>query len=119
MAIVWPTSLPEFVLNDGFSEQPPTTGTATKMDSGPKKRRRRFTAGERPLKVKLALTEDQVEILDSFFVDDLAGGALTFDWVHPRTGATVEMVFTDCKPPRYSTPGGEKWYAEMELEILP
>lgn len=120
MAIVWPTTLPEFVLSDGYSEEAPKTSIATKMDYGPKKRRRRSTAAERPFKLRIALTADQVEILDDFFVNDLAGGALLFDWVHPRTGAAVEFGFTDCKPPKYSNPGGgEKWYADIEIEVMP
>lgn len=118
--IVWPSTLPEYVLIANYKETAPKTAVAQSMDIGPAKRRRRGSAS-RKFVVRLALEEAQVEILDNFFLNTLAGGALPFDWVHPRTRSSATMAFTDCKPPEYRQPdtGGEKWYADMEVEILP
>jgi hypothetical protein len=90
------------------------------MEYGPPKRRRRSTAGIRTIKCRLALTTEQVDILDAFFLSDLAGGALTFEWVHPRTRVLSTLAFTECKPPVYNDAGGgEKFYADFSLDILP
>lgn len=84
----WPVSLPQTPLIEGYSEQPPNIIIETKMDAGPPKARRRFSTGIRPIKIRMLMTTAQVEILDVFFVTTLQGGALTFDYNHPRTGAS-------------------------------
>jgi hypothetical protein len=84
----WPVSLPQTPLIAGYSEQPPDIIVETKMDAGPPKARRRFSAGIRPIKVKMLMTTAQVETLDVFYITTLAGGALTFDYTHPRTEAS-------------------------------
>ena len=114
----WPASLPQLVAVEGYEESPPETALRTEMEAGPAKLRRRFTAGVRPLSVLLDLDAAQVETLDGFFVTDLAGGSLRFDWVHPRTQATVELRFL--RPPVYRPLGSDAaWRAALHLEILP
>ncbi len=63
------------------------TTLETQMDAGPPKARRRFSAGERKLDIKMIMTEAQVVTLDAFYVSTLSGGALTFDYTHPRTSS--------------------------------
>lgn len=115
----WPATLPDDVLVDGYDESPPETVVRTEMDAGPAKIRRRFTAGVRPLKVTLdRMTRTQVAALDELYVDTLEGGALPFDWTHPRTLGDVTFRFT--RPPRYRPIGsGALWNAELELEVMP
>ena len=71
-----------------MTETPPDTTLETQMDAGPPKARRRFSAGIRKLDMKMIMTAAQVATLDAFYVTTLSGGALTFDYAHPRTGAT-------------------------------
>lgn len=112
----WPLTLPQYLDQDGYSEKPPKIMIRTSMDAGIPKRRRRFSSGVRPLTAQLLLTFDETQILDDFFMNTLAGGSMTFDWVHPRTQLPCKMGFTDA--PTY-TPMGVAFVVTMELEIMP
>lgn len=114
---VWPVSLPQDVLIDGYDERPPDTTLRSTMDEGPAKVRRRFTAGVRVFSVTVALTRAQVETLDAFYRTDLQGGALRFDWTHPRTLAAVQFRFI--AGPRYVPQSQTEWLTQLQLEILP
>lgn len=115
---VWPASLPQDVLVEGYDEAMPDLALRTEMDAGPAKVRRRFTAGVRTFKVGSAMTRAQVATLDTFFVTTVQGGALSFDWTHPRTQAAATFRFT--RPPRTAPEaGGQRWRVELELEIMP
>ena len=114
----WPVGLPQLIAVDGYGETPPDTTLRTGMDAGPAKVRRRSTAGIRPLSVQLDLDAAQVETLDGFYVATLQGGALAFDWVHPRTQAIATLRFV--RPPAYRPQGSDAaWRAVMQLEVLP
>jgi hypothetical protein len=114
----WPPGLPQLVAVEGYDEAPPDLTVRTQMDAGPAKVRRRFTAGVRALSLQLDLDSAQVETLDVFFDATLQGGALAFDWVHPRTQAAATLRFV--RPPVYR-PGASDaaWQAVLQLEILP
>ena len=115
---VWPASLPQLVAVDGYGESPPDTALRSGMDTGPAKVRRRTTAGIRPLSVQQHLDAGQVEILDAFYVETLQGGALAFDWVHPRTQSLATLRFV--RPPAYRPQGSDAaWRSIMQLEIVP
>jgi hypothetical protein len=114
----WPLSLPQRPLAQGYNEQAPNTVIRTQMEAGPPKVRRRFTAGIRILGLQLQLTAEQVETLDGFHDATLQGGALAFDWVHPRTGLAMTCRFAE--PPSYvPIARGRLWTATIKLEILP
>ncbi len=56
--------------------------------------------------------------LDDFYASTLAGGALQFDWVHPRTSAALAYRFVE--PPAYAPVArGRLWTATLKLEVLP
>lgn len=114
----WPITLPQRVLADGYQEPLPEMTIRSEMDAGPAKVRRRFTAAVRTIRCQLALTAAQVTTLDTFYVTTLAGGSLSFDWVHPRTQATVAFRFA-APPQLQPETGGSSWIASLELEILP
>lgn len=119
---VWPPSLPSPKVAD-LTETAVDVVVRTAMDAGLPKVRRRFTAAPRPISATLALTRAQVATLDTFFVDTLEGGALTFDWIDHRTGEDAVYRFTT-KPqyrplaPRQAA-ATEIWRATLELEIIP
>lgn len=117
MPAAWPGTLPQDVLVAGYAEQPPDLALRTQMDIGPAKLRRRQTAAPRPLKVTVGLTRAQVATLDAFYLTDLAGGTLSFTWVHPRTLAGVTFRFVS--RPGYVPESGASWLADLDLEILP
>ena len=116
--VTWPASLPQEPLAEGFTEQAPNTIIRSQMEAGPAKLRRRFTAGTRNFDCQLYLSADQAEALDAFYVSTLAGGALSFDWKHPRTQAAVTFRFVE--PPSYKpVKRGTAWQASLKLEVLP
>lgn len=95
---VWPPSLPQAPLIDGYSDTLPKTTVRTQMDAGPAKARSRFTAGVEPVKYTLPhLTNDQKETLKGFFNNTLSGGALSFDWIDPTQEQTTGLTgFGSC-----------------------
>lgn len=114
--VAFPISLPAPAL-DSLKETPPRNIKRTQMDRGPDKIRRVTTANTRPISFTLKLTPAQTQILDDFFVNDTRSGSLSFDFVHPRTGATVKARFTD--EPSYSEQQGVLYTCSVGLEILP
>ena len=116
--IVWPASLPQRVLAQGYAETFPDTVARAKMDAGPDKVRRRFTAAARDFEGSLRLTPAQAATLESFFHSDTAGGSLAFDWSHPRTGAAVSFRFKGA-PRLTAIERGQRYQASLRLEILP
>ncbi len=113
----WPITLPETFIRDGYKESPPNNLSRGKTDTGPAMVRKKTSANIRPVQGRLALTHAQVEILDDFYETDLASGALSFDWTHPRTGIAAEFRFLS--PPDYSADNDGGFYADCNLEILP
>ena len=113
----WPATLPQSPLTEGFTETAPATVLRTEMDQGPAKIRQKTTAGVRRLGLGFILSKAQTAILDAFFTADAKGGAVAFDFPHPRTGTTLSCRFTE--PPRYQALNGELFRATLALEVLP
>ena len=89
MAAVWPASLPQRFLLQGYREQLPDPVIRTQMDAGPPKARRRYTAAYRPIQGRLHCSAAQTATLEEFHQTVCAGGSLPFDWVNSRTGAVA------------------------------
>lgn len=113
----WPVTLPTAPLNDGFRETIPVTAVRTEMDAGPAKIRRRTTAGVRRLALSYLLTASQVDTLESFVSGDIAGGALSFTFPHPRTDSLLNCRFA--RLPEHATLNGGFFKTSFELEVLP
>jgi len=113
----WPDALPAYPLLDGFHETPPKTALRTDMEQGPAKVRLRTTAGVRTMSLKYLMNKTQVTALETFYLATLQGGALTFDFIHPRNNGTISCRFT--KPPEYATSNGNFFKVSVELEALP
>lgn len=139
-APTWPTSLPQALLTRNYKETAPNLVIRTQMDAGPAKVRRRFTAGIRAIEGLLVLDEDQLAVLDNFFLSDCQGGALSFSWTYQREWQDVDFdadtdtntdsdtrpvswapaTFRFVKPPAYSDTGdGRHYEVTLSLEILP
>ncbi len=116
---VWPSAggFPQEPLYQNFQEDTPQLTVRTRMDTGPAKVRRRFTAGPRNFKIALSLTKAQVETLDVFYVTTCEGGALSFDWKHPRTGVAKTCRFI--AGVNYRAEANDVWRATFDMEILP
>lgn len=117
----WPAQLPQ----DQFlnlTDQQQDSVLRTNMETGPPSRRARFTAVTRAVDVPIMMTGDQRAVFDDFYRDDLAFGALAFDWEDPSTDATVSFAFRS--PPKWTLrrgglPAARIWQSSLELEIQP
>jgi hypothetical protein len=113
----WEASLPQKLLLDGYGESPADTTIESSMDMGPKKIRRRFTAGVRPVTGNIIVTTTQLATFKTFFTSTLLGGALRFSWTEPPGHTTAcEMRFTGV-PSWVSL--GKLYKISLSLEILP
>lgn len=116
--INWPETLPPVLRLEWLSDTLPQSVIRTQMETGPHKQRRRFTAAVEPLTGTLLLSADQTVIFDAFYRDALQMGALSFNWIHPRTLQSVEMRIIGNNPPKYSPAGGQ-YVLSLNLEVLP
>ena len=117
----WPTTLPQDLLQSGYSQALPDNVIKTSVDRGPEQRRPRFTSAVAPLSGRMIMTEAQIQTLDTWFSDDIAYGALSFTFPNPMdlTGtSTISVVFA--QPPSWdNSPGGPKFDVSLVMEIQP
>lgn len=113
----WPNTLPQYVLQDGFSEKVEDQLIESQMDAGRAKTRRRFTAPLRLLNVSLNLTAAQRTAFETFYFTTLQAGALPFTWVNPITQAAADMRFRN-PAPQYASLGGDLSRVSFAVEVL-
>lgn len=113
----WPTSLPDEIIQAGYSQSAPDVVQRSQMDAGPAKTRRRFTAGVSPFTARGMLTAAQLVTLRTFHDTTLQGGAIRFSWDDPITADSVELRFTS--PIGWSARGPDLFEVSMDLEVLP
>lgn len=113
----WPSQLPAYPLLDGFRETLPETALRTDMEQGPAKVRLRTTAAVTRLVCNYLMSKAQVAALDTFYQATLQGGALSFEFLHPRRNETVMARFI--RPPEYMAGKGGFFRVAAELEVLP
>lgn len=90
----WPTGI-RYDWRD-LSETPESVVERTQMDRGVPKQRRR--ASDARVEVQLTLhfsTATEVAAFETWFYDTIDAGQAFFDWVHPRTGATLQAQLVD------------------------
>lgn len=116
MASAWPASLPEYVLQQGFSETLPDTTIQSSMEAGRPKTRRRYTSNYSVFTVAIAMELAQRVTFEEFYNTTLRGGSLPFTWVHPLHRSPCTMQFR--KPvPKFSV-NGNKHIVTAAVEII-
>ena len=70
-----------------------------------------------PAPVYGSVNAAQAATFKSFFEETTAGGALPFDWVHPREGTSAEFRFVEA--PRVSALTGTLFSVAVKLEQMP
>lgn len=113
---VWPETLPDEALIEGYSRAFPNKLLRSSMETGPAKVRRRVTSGVAPLKGAIYMSRAQLTTFTTFYETTLAGGSLRFSWTDPVTNTSVEIRFAE--PPSWTLVGVEA-KVEFSLEILP
>jgi hypothetical protein len=113
---VWPATLPQYFLRDGYSETDPDNLISSDTSIGPAKLRRRSTSAIRPIAGTIVVTEAQYAIFQSFRANDIKSGALPFTFPDPHTRAAILVRLHG--PPTYSV-DGKDWHIGIALEVLP
>lgn len=106
-------ALPEKPLESGYAETRPNGTVSFAVDAGAAKRRQRFTSVKKRYACSFALTNVQAQELDDFYYSIASQGVAPFNWVDPRTGASIEARFV--APPKH-TPNGQEFVASCEFE---
>lgn len=114
----WPSSLPQYLSSDSFTLAPQSSVVSSSMDIGPPKIRRRFTGTWSKISASLTLSADQWTVLWTFYDTTLAGGVLTFSWVHPVTRASCTMRFDPESVPAVTDTIGASAIVTLALEIV-
>lgn len=117
----WPASLPQNQFLN-LTDQRQDARVRTKMDAGPAKMRRRFTAAVRTFVAPIEVNGTQRQAFDSFWINDTQEGSLSFSWSDPVTDETVNFRFV--APPTWTlevggTTASRLWRAHLHLEVLP
>lgn len=92
---VWPNTLPTDVLIEGYSYQPGNNLVATEMEVGSPKVRRRSSSAPAAEQWAFVLTYAQKVIFEAFYADQLAQGALTFEFGEPGAPVEPSLFLTD------------------------
>lgn len=114
---VWPITLPQVLLLEGFSSAPPQNFISTPMEVGQAKRRRRDVAAVYPVQGNIHCTAAQLATLWAFYRTTLADGSLRFDWTEPVTGNAATYLFKE--PFAYVAVGGGRYRVSLSLEAQP
>lgn len=111
---VWPTSLPQKPLAEGFAEATAPNVVRSENDAGPTNARRRYTVPVKRYQLRMLFTTAQVATFETFFESTLASGVLPFDWVDPRTQSAESFVILERGSYEQALPG--YWYVSFAME---
>lgn len=126
---VWPPSLPQSPIANGYKESMPSNLIRSDAEYGPAKVRKR--GGAKPIVVSASyiLSTEEVEILDEFMYESIGGGAICFDWPRPRFSTTQDgtryvrarIVPSSDSLYNKSNVGNtvDFWQVDLNLEIFP
>jgi len=119
---VFPILLTRKPLVSALTESPAKAVVRSDMDAGPAIVRRRFTGENPTFAVELQLTRLDLALFHEFYTVTTKAGSLSFEWIHPRTGAVADFRFLEGPQYRPLAPrgtGSEWWVASFPVEILP
>lgn len=120
MLPIWPISLPQQPLREGFSLRQSSNLLRSEGDSGIAKVRRRGAPRPVTFTCRFRMTDSQRETLAGFVSATLQDGALRFEMPHPVSGATVEVRIVPEGDALFSSvPRGLGWLVSMTFEVLP
>ena len=113
----WPSTLPSYVLQQGYGEDLPDQVLRTPMEGGTMKSRRRFSARFDQIDIRLIMSAAQVATFETFYFTTLDGGVVVFDWTHPRkqVAATMQII----SKVKISPADGDNYYVNFKVEIKP
>jgi len=113
--IVWPEILPCGLLADAFSKQTQSNVIRTRMDAGPNKVRRRYTAKTTNYSGNQVYDTAELMVFEQFYHSVIADGVLRFIFCDPISGEQAEFRF---RSDPVITDAGGLFSVSMSLERL-
>ena len=121
MPVLWPLTLPwddEAIKYDTIEEAQDRL-LFTPTSAGPGKLRQRYTVGPANLSIPIVLSDTELTTLMDFYHDTLGGGALEFEWIHPRTGAGQYFRFQPGVMPAAQIISPNRYRVTLALQMVP
>ena len=91
MAEIWPAQLQDYVNEESFSQSGRPITLKSQNESGPSKRRRRFTKAIFDLSCTITIDRDDYQVFEDFFYTTLGAGVKAFAFDDPITGVPSEF----------------------------
>lgn len=113
--IMWPLSLPQYPLVQGYQDTPGRAVIVSDFDVGPKRQRKRSSAAMRKVTATYYMRNSVKSDWESFY--ELSLGR-SFWWPDPMQGGAYvyARIANDVK----LTPQGPSWFSlQLELEVWP
>jgi hypothetical protein len=112
---LWPATLPQCPILNGFSEQRQRNAVSFNPDVGPPKLRRRSSTSGVVASIVFHMTINELEIFRTFFVDTLEDGPISFQWQHPLDGLIYDWWFDAKESPRIERVTSDTAYVSFNL----
>jgi hypothetical protein len=117
---IWPTSLPQEALSNGYSEAYPNNLLRSETDAGFGKVRNKGATPPFTFVIPMQFTMAQLTDFLNFYQNVLRNGALRFEHKHYRTGQTVEMRLKPQGEDFFVVQkDGHNWKTTLKIEVLP
>jgi hypothetical protein len=114
---VWPPELQQYLNEESFTRVKQDTNITTQVETGPVKKRRRFTNPQIYLNATIWVHKDDYTVLEDWYDNGLSNGTDTFDFVDPPTGRIETFRFV---APFTTVPlGGVYYQVSMQWESIP
>lgn len=117
MTALWPNSLPQSPLVDGYSEIIKRPKVSFSPDVGPPIQRRKGTVKLSSISINMVMTSAQVEQFEAFHDDTLSGGALPFLFSHPRTENQITAWIPGDEPFQVNSISPSHWTVSFVLLV--
>lgn len=123
--ILWPSSLPQDVLRDGYGETAQAPKYSVQTDNSQPIERPKTTLRAVKITCAMDMTDAQLALFENFVFSDLGQGAEEFYMLHPRLRRQVRCKITGDEPysTQQMTPGygsrPARWKIAMTLMVYP
>lgn len=118
MTSVWPSSLPQFVLVDGYAEQPRMANVAFESDTGPPLERPKGTISLVDIAQSMIMTDAQLATFEDFVFGDIAQATQSFMITHPRKRVQVKVRIKGRPPYQIDPFAPGFWRVSFELTVI-
>lgn len=98
MTAIWPSSLPQYVLRDGWTETPLMPRASFDTDVGSPIERPRGTYQMSEMPCVMMMTAPQLDLFEDFVQNDLGRGNLPYYGFHPRKQTQALLKIIGDKP---------------------